>query len=147
MKAGLCMHMISVSTLEYRPVVWQATAGTLQQELQDLKAVTKQEGVAVKDDINSLKGQLEAALAESHEDIDSLKTQMASAAADSAKDLSSVKGQLQTALADSAKETNKLREQLDMALADNKSMHQQEERAFAAGRAAMVCSPANDPLE
>ena len=55
--------MIAISRPEYLPVVWQATAGTLQQELQDLKAVTEQEGVAMKAEVSSLKGQLDSALA------------------------------------------------------------------------------------
>ena len=73
----------------------------------------------MQDEVSSLKGQLDAALA-------NYTAQMAAAAADSAKD------------------TNKVREQLDMALVENTSLRQQEERAFTAGRTAMVCSPAND---
>ena len=113
MKQEWPLHMFALSRPEYLPVVWQAKAGTLQQELQDLKPVTEQEGLVMQDEVSSLKGQLDAALAD-------YTAQMASAAADSAK------------------ENNKLREQLDLALAESKSLRQQEERAFTAGHATVV---------
>ena len=141
----------------------QVRARTLQQELGDLKTATKQADIAFKGDISSLKGQLEASLADctdaldqkhrlevtladSHKEISSLKGLMGSACAGSAKELSSVKGQLLQALADSAKETSRLREQLETALAASRDVHQQEEKAFMAGRAAMVCLPACESI-
>lgn len=75
------MHTSSLTRPEKLPVVWHI-AGTLQQELEDLKAVTEQEAAAMKDESSSLKGQLDAALADHT---------------------------AQMAAADSAKETNKLR--------------------------------------